>query len=353
MCAAGIALIALALWFRPDDADDFVPFYRAAALVSAHDSVYARPSWSPKKNADGRFLPFLRIPSYAAALRPLAALPYAIARRIWIAALILAVFACIRLIPAGKSRFAIALAFSFPLANALMVGQDTTLVLLIVLAATRIFSGGREFLAGLIASLLAVKITYLPAAGMVFLAKSRRGAWGLLTGTALQIAISFAVGGAGWPSELLALLRSPLLDAEPARMPNIRALAVSLSLPPAVYTIALAALCLTFWFACRRLSLADGLTIALALGLIASPHSKVYDAVVLIPLFVKVASLNSWVGVLAYFGLAPVLYLMVLMGNPPILALGNSLLIVSTLAAALRLYTMREVPVWPRSPALA
>jgi hypothetical protein len=353
VCAAGIALIAFALWFRPADADDFGPFYRAASLASAHRSVYADPSWSPKKNAEGRFLPYLRIPSYAAALRPFAALPYEMARRVWIAALIFAVVACVRLFPVGRNRLAMALAFSFPLADALMVGQDTIFVLLIVLAAARIFSGGREFLAGLIASLLAVKMTWLPAAAMVFLEKSRRGTWGLLTGMAVQLAISFAVGGMGWPAEYLALLRNPLLDPEPGRMLSIRAVAVSLSLPAAVYPVAGVVLYLGFWFACKRLSLADGLTIALALGLIASPHCKVYDAVVLIPLFVKVASLNSWVGVLAYFGLAPVLYVVVLAGPPPILPIGTSLVVVTTLAAAVRLYKMREVQVLPRSPALA
>jgi hypothetical protein len=339
LCAAGIALIALAIRHSPENADDFGPFYRAATLVSAQSSVYANPSWSPKNNAEGRFLPYLRTPFYAQLFRPLAALPYSIARCIWIGVLVLAVFACVRLFPDRRNRLAIALAFSFPLANTLMIGQDIVLVLLIVLAAARIFSGGREFLAGLVASLLGIKITYLPAAGMVFFAKSRRGAWGFLTGIAVQLAISFAVGGAGWPSEYLAVLRNPLLDLEPTRMLSIRAVAMALSLPAAVYVIAGAALYVSFWFACKRLSLADGLMIALPLGLIASPHCKPYDAVVLVPLFVKVASRDSWEGVLAYVGLTPVLYVMVLAGNAPVLLAGSSLVIISTLAAALRLYS--------------
>jgi len=101
--------------------------------------------------------------------------------------------------------------------------------------------------------------------------------------------------------------------------------------------IAGAALPVAFWFVCKRLRLADGLVIALALGLIASPHCKPYDAVVLIPLFVKVASLHSWEGILAYLGLTPMLYVMVLTGTPPIVLAGTSLVIVSTLAAPLQI----------------
>jgi hypothetical protein len=336
--------MALALWFRPVEADDFAPFYRAAVLASSHSSVYANPSWSPEKEAEGRFLPYIRIPSYAEALRPLAKLPYAVARRVWITSLILAALGCVWLCQAERNRLAVALAYSFPLADALMIGQDICFVLLIVLAAARIYAGGRQFLAGLAASLLAVKITYLPAAGIVFLAQSRRGAWGLITGTAIQLAVSFAVGGVGWPAEYLALLRSPLLDPEPGRMLNIRAIAVLLSLPAAVYIIAGAALYAGFWFVCRRLSVADGLTLALALGVIASPHCKVYDGIVLIPLFVRVASLANWEGLLAYFGLTPSIYLMSLMGTARLTLGGSSLAVICTLAAALRMYRMREVP---------
>jgi len=336
VCALGIALIALALWYRPAEADDFAPFYRAAALASTHESVYARPTWSPRTTAEGRFLPFLRFPVYAAALIPLTALPYSVARCVWIALLILAAVASLRLFPTPRDSLAIALAFSFPLANALMVGQDISLVLLIVLAAAAFFTAGREFLAGFVASLLCIKVTYLPAAGLVFLAKSRRGTAGLLTGAALQLAVSFAVGGAHWPSEYLAILRSPQLDLEPGRMLNLRAVVYSLSLSPAVYLVVAAALYVGFWFVCRRISVPDGLTLALALGLIASPHSKPYDGVALIPLFVGVAGGKTWTGRAAWFALTPVLYLLVLMGNPPLQLAGSSLVVACAIAAGVQ-----------------
>jgi hypothetical protein len=353
VCVLGITLIALAVWYRPADADDFAPFYRAATLASAHESVYANPSWSPESGTDGRFLPYLRIPSYAGALTPLARLPYARAREVWVAMSVLAVFACVWLFPAaGRNGLAIALAFSFPLCDALMVGQDIGFVLLIVLAAAWIYSGGREFLAGLVASLLAIKITYLPAAGVVFLAKSRRGLWGFLTGTAIQLALSFPAGGAGWPIDFVAMLRSPLLDPEPSRMMNVRALVNGLPMPAVLFAVAAVGLYAAFWFACRRFTVEDGLIAGLALAMIATPHSKVYDGVVLIPLFVRVASLRSWEGLLAFLCLMPGFYLMVLMGTPRA-TLGGSLLIVfASVAAGVRLYRKSGVAV-PEFSALA
>jgi len=342
ICAAGITLIALGIWYAPPEADDFGPFYRAAALVSAHNNVYAGATWSPAKQADGRFLPYLRLPAYAEALRPLTAFPYRFARRLWIAALIFAVLAALWLFPTEQSAFAVALAFSFPLANTLMIGQDICFVLLIVLASARIFSSGREFAAGFVASLLCIKVTYLPAAGLVFLAKSHRGLWGFLTGTVVQFAACFAVGGPGWVSDYMVMLRSPLLDPEPGRMPGIRGVVAALALPYWVYAVAALALYFGFWLALRRLSLADGLSLALALGLIAAPHAKVYDGVVLIPMFVRLASLGSRERALAFIGLAPVLYLMVLMGAHPVMLAGSSLIVALSVMATMRLAAKRE-----------
>jgi hypothetical protein len=339
ICVIGITMIALAVWHRPDDADDFGPFYRAAGLSSAHLGVYSSPTLSPQTNSEGKYLPYLRIPFYAMVLRPLTAMPYATARRVWIGLSVLAVFACVWLFPQERNRLAIALAFSFPLADDLMVGQDICLVLLIVVAAARIYQDGQEFLAGLVASLLGIKVTYLPAAGIVFLARSRRGTWGFLTGSAIEFVLSFPAGGAGWVSEFLTTLRSPLLDIEPQRMLNIRAVTESLSMPAVVYIVAGAVLYVCFWFACKRLSVTDGLMAALALGLIAAPHSKVYDGVVLIPLLVRAASLYSWEGLLAYLALMPGFYLMVLMGKPPAVLAGSAILVLSAVAATWRQMT--------------
>jgi len=337
VCTLGILLIGLGMWRRPEGADDFGPFYRAATLAG-HGSVYADATWSPAKSAPGRFLPYLRTPAYAAALKPFTLLPYAVARWIWIAVLIGAALGCVWLFPSGRERLAVALAYSFPLADALMIGQDISLVLLIMLASARMFAVGSEFGAGLVASLVGIKMTYLPAVGIAFLVRSRRGLAGFLTGTAIQLGVSYAVGGVGWLGEYLAQLRSPLLDPAPSRMLNLSEAVHGLALPAGVWMLAAIGLYAAFWFACRRISLPEALIVALPLGMIASPHCKIYDAVVLLPLLVRVASRRSPAGLLAILGLTPVLYLMVLMGPPPVVLAGVLVTIAATLAAAWSFY---------------
>jgi hypothetical protein len=140
ICALGITLMALAVRERPDSADDFRSFHRAAHLVRSHQNVSSHPSFYPDKQADGVFLPYIRIPSYAATLQPLASLPYNTARSNWLIATALALLGCIWLFQGRRDRLAIALAFSFPLAYTFVLGQDIAFVRLIALAAAYLFS---------------------------------------------------------------------------------------------------------------------------------------------------------------------------------------------------------------------
>ena len=336
--------MALAIRERPESADDFRSFYRAAHLVQSHENVFSHPSFYPDKQADGVFLPYIRIPSYAAALQPLASLPYTTARGLWLIATAIAMLASVWLFPGRRNRLAIALSFSFPLAYTFVLGQDIAFVLLIALAAAYLFSKQREFLAGLVASLVANKLSYLPAVGLVFLAKSRRATFGLALGVALQLAVSFALEGLNWPFDYLELLRHPVFDIEPRRMLNIRAITTSLGMPGAIYLIAGILLYALLWLAARRMTLPNAILIALPIGLIASPHCYVYDAVVLIPLMVTVASSTSWSGTVAMLALTPLPYLALMTEHASFLLAGSSLVVLSTLCAAFSLYA-RDLPI--------
>jgi hypothetical protein len=334
ICALGLSLMALAVSRNVVDGDDFRQFYRAATLAGGHESVFAHPSFSPATNADSDFLPFNRIPFYAAALRPLAALSYPAARRVWLGIVVLAFAGCVWLFPLNRGRFAVALSFSLPVVATLTLGQDIGLVLLIALAAARIWSKGREFLAGMTASLLAIKLSFLPAVAVVFLAKSRRGTLGLALGVAVQLAISTAWEGIGWPLDYLALLRKSALWYDPRRMPNIRALTVALSLPEWLWPVAAAVLLGWLFTVSRRLSVSHALILALPLGLIASPYGFLYDAVVLVPLLVSVFSFESWGGYMAAAALAPIPYLLSMSVNSAIAPLGAAIVVASALVSA-------------------
>jgi Glycosyltransferase family 87 len=346
VCALGVALIATAVWQAPERDDDFRWFYRAATFASAHRSVYSNPPFFPGTDNNGLALvPYNRIPSYAHILRPLAALSFPSARRVWIGLACASFLAWIWLFPAdGRRGFAIAASYSFPVAFTLVLGQDIGFVVLFAMLAARAFTAGREFLAGLAASVIGIKITYLPAAGLVFMAKSRRGTLGFLTGIVIQLAVSFALEGGGWPAEYVSVFTAPaiVLDPEPRRMPSIRAIAAGLSLPAGVWLIGAIALYLAFWWVCRRLSAADALIVALPIGLIASPHCYVYDAVVLIPLFVRCVSFDAWEGFLAYIGLSPVPYLLLLSQHASYLLTGSLMVVTATLAATICLYRHSE-----------
>ncbi len=93
--------------------------------------------------------------------------------------------------------------------------------------------------------------------------------------------------------------------------------------------------------AARRLSFADAMTVAFPLGLIASAHGYVYDAVVLIPLFVAAASLRTWTGRLALFGLTPVPYVLILGDTPAGVFIGAACVIAAVVFATIGLYRAR------------
>jgi hypothetical protein len=320
------------------DGDDFRQFYRAATLAGAHESVFSHPSFSPAANAEADFLPYYRIPSYALALRPLAALPYRYARMAWLGGIALAFAGCVWLWPMRRDRLALALAFSFPAAVAFRLGQDIGLLLLIALAAARIYSRNREFAAGLVASLLAIKLSCVPAVGLVFLAKSRRGSLGMATGLAVQFLVSLAWEGAGWPRRYLGLLSGSALRFDPRRMPNIRSLAVALGMPDSVWPAAGLILLAGLFFAARRLRFSDAMILALPLGVVASPYCFLYDAVAMIPLLVTVLSANSWQGRIAAAALTPLPYLLMMSENPVCGPAGGLIVVVSTLCAAVSFY---------------
>ena len=333
LCVLGVCLEGWCLTQRPENIDDFRALYRAAQLVGTPDGVYSHSTLLPTTNQKTWFLPFVRTPFYALLLKPLTALPYPVARVVWLGLLIIAYASLILLFPGPRDKLAMALSFSLPVTYGMMLGQDIALVLLIVMAAGRLAASGKEFQAGLAASLLFIKPTYLLPAGIVFLARSRRGTCGIILGTAIQLAISFLLEGVRWPSGLLAMLRDSRFDMVIERMLDVRAIAASLHLPAPVYIVASIALLGWLWDIARRMDLRDALIAALPLGMIASPHSYVYDAVVLIPLLVRALSDKSQRVLLTMLALTPIPYAILMTHSGPHLLVGSTMVVVTTASA--------------------
>jgi hypothetical protein len=333
LCLVGVCLEGICLTQRPENADDFRALYRAAQLVGTTGGVYSHATSLPNTNQKTWFLPFVRTPFYALLIKPLTALPYPAARAVWLALIAIALAALIPLFPGPRDKLALALSFSLPVTYAAMLGQDIAFIVLIAFSAGRLAASGKEFQAGLAASLLAIKPTYLLPAGIVFLAKTRRGTYGIVLGTAIQLAVSFLLEGPHWPSGLLAMLRDPRFDMVIERMLNVRAMAASLGLPPEVYILASIALLVWLWEIARRMDLRDALIAALPLGMLASPHSYVYDAVVLIPLLVRALSDTSQRVLLTMLALTPIPYAILMTHSGPHLLAGSTMVVVTTASA--------------------
>ena len=307
-----------ALSFRPAQADDFLPFYRASHLIGDPD-IFSQSRFGHAG------VMFLRTPFYAWLLHPLGALGYPVARAIWLALMAGALALAVALWPGPRMRIAIAMCWAAPVLFAFSLGQDIALVMLCVALSANLWISGRPFAAGLAASLLALKLTFLFPVALIFLARSRRGFCGLALGVAVQAAISFALQGPAWIPEYLAALQSPTLDRVPTRMPSLRAL-----LPPLPFVAAAVAVYAALWRIARRAELAHVFTVALPLGMIASPHCYVYDVTVAVPLLATVISRNSLPGILATVALCPIPYLLMSLDNPS--RLGAALIVGAILA---------------------
>ncbi len=337
LCLLGLCLEGICFTQRPDNIDDFRAFYRAAQLVGTKDGVYSHATSLPDGSERTWFLPYVRMPAYALLLKPLTAFPYKTARVVWLSLLALAFGAAILLFPGPRDKLAIALSFSLPVTYSMVLGQDIAFVVLIGLAASRLALSNRDFLAGLVASLFAIKPTYLLPAGLVFVARSRRGTYGFLLGTAVQLAVSFILEGARWPFALLTLLRHPRFDMVPARMLNVRAITAFFGLPAQLYIVASIGLLIWLWAIARRMGLADALVAALPLGMLASPHSYVYDAVVLIPLLIRTLQRTSQNNIACIIALTPLPYILLMMPEGPQLLVGSTI-VVGTTALAVYAY---------------
>lgn len=318
----GLLLMAFVLAQSPASLDDFRPFYRAAGLLGTPE-LFGQTQY----HAQG--LMFLRTPFYAALLHPLALLPYGPAHAIWTVLMAACLVAAFCLWPGDRPRTAVAACWSVPILMALAMSQDIGLMLLIAAVALRLWQSDRPAAAGWVASLLALKATLLLPVAIVFFARSRRGFAALLAGGFLQLAACFAIQGPGWISQYLAVVRSPLLDQVPARMPCFAAFIAGgplIVLAAAVYG--------WIWWIARRATIATAITAALPLGIIAAPHGYAYDMAAAIPLLAASASLRSPRGILAAIALSPAPYLLMSRDHPN--AGGAAILIAAILFCASR-----------------
>jgi Protein of unknown function (DUF2029). len=308
LCAAVIERYAAFGW----QGDDFVEFYAAGRLAGSGNlyNLEALRGVEAQHRLGIFSAPFLRMPFYAWALKPLASLDYRVARGIWFLLGVLAAGVVVAIWPTGSfADRLVAASWFLPVAYTIVSGQDVLLFLLFAALGAR-YLENRPSLAGLMFACCAFKYNLTIGLG-VFLLGSRRWrvvAWTAL-GVAAEIILSFLLEGWSWPAEYLSLLGAPGSDLGAGGMPNLRGVFSRL---PATTILELACGLLVvwiFWRASWRIDVTTGMALALGLGLLIGHHSYLYDISLALPLVMDaMAHVRSRVYV--FILLTPPLYLL-------------------------------------------
>jgi hypothetical protein len=274
--------IGFSLFERGTDCNQF---YSAAKLAgTGHLYDWGRLQELELRNG-AHPIPFGRLPVYAVLLKPLTALSYNQARVAWLLVNLAALIGFAVLWPVRRRQDAITMVcWSVPAAILLSTGQDTGLFLFSVTVGLRLLQSKRDFLAGLVFSLCAAKFHLALGIPIFLLARRRWGALaGGLAGGLIQLAISFAAEGRGWPARLLQLSSISDFSPSPWKMPNLAGITHWLpyggGLEAGLAVLLLAAV----WIISRRSALTVGATVAVLAGLMVSHHAYVYDALLLLP----------------------------------------------------------------------
>lgn len=283
-CLLGICVTGW-MGLRISGGGDFNEFYSAAKLAGT-GHIYDWDRIRELESANGpKPIPFGRPPVYALLLKPLTILSYRDARAIWLLLSGAALIGFAMLWPVRRRGKAVMmLCWSLPATVMLVFGQDTAFFLLFVTVGLRLLQSKRDFAAGLVFSLCGAKFHLALGIPVFLLARRRWGALGGgLAGALVQLAVSFAAEGWGWPARLLRLSSIGDFSPAPMRMPNL--LGLTHSLPFGGYIEAVLALLAlaAVWLIARRAPLTVGATAAVTAGLLVSHHAYIYDGVLLLP----------------------------------------------------------------------
>ncbi|HUA63065.1 MAG TPA: glycosyltransferase family 87 protein [Verrucomicrobiae bacterium] len=328
-CLLGVAFNCLllypALHFVTGGDNDFMNLYAGGVLAGSPD-LYNMEAVRRVQSTfweHPRYLPFTRLPFYAALLSPLRLLKYGNAYRLFQLLSLATVIAIVFIFPARNRWFtAAACCWSLPLLNGFVMGQDVAIVVFVLAIALALLFRGKDFAAGCVLSLCLIKFNLFMALPILILARRMwRLGRGAVAGSAILLAASFVVAGWHWPATYWTVLRFPATTALFAGLPNLRGLFALL--PGVNYWQAAATLiaAVLAWIAARRGSLPLALSAVLLCGLLVSHHAFCADAFVVVP-----AAILLWDGsvhpahkTLALLLLCPLIYLPLLVMPNPVL----------------------------------
>jgi glycosyl transferase family 87 len=327
MSLAGLGVNAYLKWpvlhyiIRGDN--DFIGFYAFAEMAGSADLYNADAvlrTETPLCEIP-RFLPYVRLPFYAALLSPLRWWPYHHAYWVWQCLCLLALLGFIYFWPGPRWVAILACCWSVPLFDCFIVGRDVMLVMLALSAAAWLLWREKHFAAGCILSLCLIKYNlFFPLPLLILGKRMWRLGTGFAAGAALLVAISFLTGGWNWPLRYIAALRLKATTPESGGLPNLHGLFAmqpdSLLWQAGGTVVVL----LATWFVIRHADIAQALAITLISGLLLSYHAFFGDAFILAPaalllISAPAAELDIPIGV---FLLSPIAYLPFLLPKTPL-----------------------------------
>ena len=246
---------------------------------------------------------FIRLPYFAALVRPFTLLPLGTAFALWRLLLIAAELGFVAFFGRRWKWALLACVWSWPLAWDLDNGQDASFMLLALMAGLWLWSRGRPFAAGLCFSWCAAKphlVVLLPLLllgkwGQPDLRRLNRKVYadqavptffGLATGGAVALVLSFAVAGWSWPAQFLRAISNPRIDPTPMELHNIRGLVQGSAPLEIVLGLTVAA---AVWVVCRRAPIDIALAAVLAGSLLVCHHLTASDWCMLLPVGLIVA----------------------------------------------------------------
>jgi hypothetical protein len=267
--------------------NDFMGFYTGAKLAGS-DQLYnpnaVRRAQAPLWDHP-RFLPLVRLPFYPMFISPLRLFSYQTAYWIWQVASLAAVLLLVYFWPAPQRWLALmACCWSAPLLTCFVMGQDITMVMMVLTISLALLFSGRHFWAGCVFSLCLIKFNlFLPVPLLIMGKRLWRFGGGMLAGGAVLMALSFAVGGWSWPLQYAALLRLPTTTPSYDGMPNLHGL---FSNWPHSMLLEAGGACLVMaaaWLVMRGGEIRHAIAAMLVSGLLISHHAFFQDAFILAP----------------------------------------------------------------------
>ena len=338
LCLIGFAALNAGMIWRLRDSilegyGDFASFYTAGQIVRSGQSARLYDpvlQWKIQQQFASTVkirlgpLPYIRPPFEALLFLPFAYLTYPTACFVWVALKLILLLTVPLLLPRaddGDSAVPtpavvtlICLAF-FPVAFDLIQGQDSVLLLLIVVLGLRLLLRNADLACGAVLALGIFKFhLVIPLIAILVLKKKFRVALGFVAVSSVLFTISLAMvhwsGVLAYPRYLLEL--NPGLGmVKPQRMPNIRGLLTVLlgngPLPTGVHwflagvTIFGIFIASRYWAGDDRRSRLMAFSFAIAVTLLTSYYANIYDlTLLLVPLlflgktFLRGSEIRGW-----------------------------------------------------------